>query len=303
MHPTSRSLRAHQSRRDHRALFRPETGSRSFAGSWDPRLGPLLSNDRGHLPEARMLLRERKFHDTSFATSATCHGGAPRTDSTCLRSAFPHVRAVDAVRTCATLQPRAPQQQCGFLHKSLQVLRGTTGSPPQPSSRDNKFAARQAHDASIHSRRSRGIVSRIRHVHITFAYAFTLEYHDLQTLSVQCIRQCYLPTPVLHPRKHRATWNDRFTRNAGHAKHVYRLWSFVKFQCAYFSTRRSRAPSSASGGSVPVNQPRPNHTLCGKPNGLVHTPAPDVVSKSQQGYSLLLRTRRPTQRARGCLRG
>ena len=63
MHPTSRSLRAHQSRRDHRALFRPETGSRSFAGSWDPRLGPLLSNDRGHLPEARMLLGERKFHD------------------------------------------------------------------------------------------------------------------------------------------------------------------------------------------------------------------------------------------------
>ena len=89
VHPTSRSLRAHQSRRDHRALFRPETGSRSFAGSWDPRLGPLLSNDRGHLPEARMLPRERKFHDKSFSTSATCHGGAPRTDTTCLRSA-PH---------------------------------------------------------------------------------------------------------------------------------------------------------------------------------------------------------------------
>ena len=116
MHPTSRSLRAHQSRRDHRALFRPETGSRSFAGSWDPRLGPLLSNDRGHLPEARMLLRETKFREKSFATSATCHGGAPRTDTTCLRSALPHVRAVDAVCTHATLQPQA-HNNVGFSIK------------------------------------------------------------------------------------------------------------------------------------------------------------------------------------------
>ena len=28
-----------------------------------------------------------------------------------------------------------------------------------------------------------------------------------------------------------------------------------------------------------MNQPRPNHTRCGKPNGLMHTPAPDIVSK------------------------
>ena len=39
----------------------PRDRQPSFAGSLDPRLDPLLHCDRGHLPEARMLLRQTKF--------------------------------------------------------------------------------------------------------------------------------------------------------------------------------------------------------------------------------------------------
>ena len=59
IHPASRSHRAHQSRRDHRSLFRPETGSRRIAGSRDPRLDPRLTFNRGHLLAPHRLRRWR----------------------------------------------------------------------------------------------------------------------------------------------------------------------------------------------------------------------------------------------------